>query len=105
DRGYLRHQKAWRREVAAHAPCPVAEVEADAVVPVALASVKAEWAARTIRPRLHAHLDEMLVPLAATPLARTGGEAAARGIDLADVDRLLGRLDIDRSVPPVPHLF
>jgi len=105
DRGYLRHQRDWRREVAAHAACPVVEVEADAVVPVALASSKAEWAARTIRPRIHAHLDEMLVGAPALPLLRTGGDAAARGLALDDVDGLLARLAIDRGVPPVPHLF
>ena len=34
DRGYLRHQRSWRAEVAAQARCRVVEVESDAVVPV-----------------------------------------------------------------------
>ncbi len=34
DRGYLRHQKAWRRRVAEEAKCAVFQVEADVVVPV-----------------------------------------------------------------------
>ena len=38
DRGYLRHQIAWRRHVAEEAGCRVVEVETDVVVPVAIAS-------------------------------------------------------------------
>jgi deoxyribodipyrimidine photo-lyase len=47
----------------------------------------------------------MLVASRPARLVRTGGDAGARGLDLGDVDRLLGRLAIDRAVPPVPHLF
>lgn len=52
DRGYLRHQRAWRQAVGRSAPCGVVEVEGEAVVPVAVASEKAEYAARTLRPKL-----------------------------------------------------
>jgi deoxyribodipyrimidine photo-lyase len=105
DRGYLRHQKQWRRNVAAAAGCPVIQVEADVVVPVAVASRKAEWAARTLRPRIEARLDEFLLALRPTPLARRGGAATARGLELSNVDRVLGRMRLDRAVPPVSHLF
>ena len=37
DRGYLRHQKAWREQVARAAPCEVVQVEGDVVVPVEVA--------------------------------------------------------------------
>jgi deoxyribodipyrimidine photo-lyase len=53
DRGYLRHQKAWRERVAIHAQCRVVQVETDVVVPVAVASGKREFGARTLRPKLH----------------------------------------------------
>jgi deoxyribodipyrimidine photo-lyase len=105
DRGYLRHQRRWRDAVAAGAPCPVTQVEADVVVPIAVASRKAEWAARTLRPRINARLDEFLIALRPTPLARRGGAATARGLDLRNVDRLLARMRLDRGVPPVSHLF
>jgi deoxyribodipyrimidine photo-lyase len=106
DRGYLRHQKRWRRDVAASAACPVIQVESDVVVPVAVASRKAEWGARTLRPRIAARLDEFLVALRPTPLARPGGAASlAAGLDLDDVDRVMAGLKIDRGVPPVTHLF
>ena len=56
DRGYLRHQKAWQAEVAARAPCAVVQVEGDVVVPLEVASDRAEAAARTLRPKLHRRL-------------------------------------------------
>jgi deoxyribodipyrimidine photo-lyase len=64
DRGYTRVQKQWRQHVARHAACPVVQVESDAVVPVETASEKEEYAAATIRPRLHRQLKAFLVPLA-----------------------------------------
>lgn len=105
DRGYLRHQRAWRREVAAAARCPVTEVESDAVVPVAVASSRAEVGARTLRPRLGRRLDEFLVPLQETALVTRGGAAEARGVALDDLDALLARMRVDRDVPPVSDRF
>ncbi|MGZ6273865.1 MAG: deoxyribodipyrimidine photo-lyase [Candidatus Limnocylindrales bacterium] len=58
DRGYLRHQKSWRRRVADSFDGEVVQVESDIVVPVEVASDKAEHAARTLRPRIHRHLDD-----------------------------------------------
>lgn len=68
DRGYLRHQRLWRKEIAATAPCPVVEVESDVVVPVACASGKREYAARTLRPKIEGIMDRYLVGLSPTPL-------------------------------------
>ena len=61
DRGYLRHQKTWRTQVARSASCGVVQVESDVVVPIEVVSKKAEYAARTIRPRIHQHLNDYLV--------------------------------------------
>ena len=55
DRGYLRHQKKWRAQVAREAGCRVVQVESDVVIPLAVVSDKAEYAARTIRPKIHRH--------------------------------------------------
>ena len=63
DRGYLGHQKAWRNQVALAAACTVTQVESEVVVPVELVSNKAEYAARTIRPRIHRHLTTICVAL------------------------------------------
>ncbi len=105
DRGYLRHQKQWREAVARKAGCPVVQVEGDVVVPVNTASGKAEYAARTLRPKLHRLWTHFLVELSPTPLARDSLHLGGGGLSLEDVDAVLKKLDLDRSVPPVHHLF
>ena len=105
DRGYLRHQRAWRRRIADEAPVRVVEVEGDVVVPVELASDKREYAARTIRPKLWRHVERFLVETEPRDVARRE-PALDPGDDLPRVDprdrtTTLGRLSLDRSVPIV----
>jgi deoxyribodipyrimidine photo-lyase len=102
DRGYLRHQKAWRAQVAARVPCPLVQVEGDVVVPLEVASDRAEAAARTLRPKVHKVWDEYLCRLEDAVVQhpsldlRTGST-----VDLSDLDAALDGLKVDRSVPPV----
>lgn len=105
DRGYLRHQAAWRRDVARHAPCRVVQVEADAVVPVDTASGKAEYAARTIRPKLMRLLDRCIADLPETPLRRPSLSLDTRGIALDDISRALDPLPLDRAVGAVSRFY
>ena len=98
DRGYLRHQRRWRKEVA-RCECAVVQVEGDVVVPVEVVSEKQEWAARTIRSKISLHRDDFLNPLnpirpdkSSLPLRVTGDA------DLRDPSAVLASLDIDRSV-------
>ena len=102
DRGYLRHQKFWRRRVSDSFDGEVVQVESDIVVPVEVASDKAEHAARTLRPRIHRHLDDYLVDLSPTPMARDSLGLDAEGLDLGDLDSVLSKLKLDRNVPTVP---
>ena len=101
DRGYLRIQKAWRESVAERARCRVVQVETDVVVPVESVSQKEEYAARTIRPKITGLLDDYLVPLDETPVAKPSVRMRLKGLDLKDADGLLGSLKVDRSVPRV----
>jgi deoxyribodipyrimidine photo-lyase len=105
DVGYTRHQRAWRREVAAQAPCRVFQVEGDVVVPVAVVSDKAEYAARTIRPRIQKYLETYLRPVKKVRLKHPSLEMGLQGLDLSDLNGLLGELTIDRGVPPVTRFF
>lgn len=91
DRGYLAHLREWRYHVARTASCRVVEVESDLVVPVEEASGKQEYAARTIRPKIHRRLGEFLVPLAEEEL-RVRAEQEPRGEDSSDVDGLLQKI-------------
>jgi deoxyribodipyrimidine photo-lyase len=105
DRGYLRHQKEWRRALADQAACAVFQVEGDVVVPVQAASGKAEYAARTLRPKIHRLWHAYLVPLAPTPLETDSMHLGVKGVELEDLDALLKKLKLERGVPPVHHLF
>ena len=99
DRGYSRIQKLWRRHVASRAPCPVIQVETDAVVPVETASDKEEYAAATLRPKLRRQLQNFLTPLAETPLECDSLGLRLDSFDLTDLDAALDHLDVDRTVP------
>jgi deoxyribodipyrimidine photo-lyase len=79
DAGYTRFQESWRQEVAEALDCPLLQVEADVVVPVETTSPKEEYAARTIRPRLHRHIETHLVPMTRVRLTnRSGGQFSFR---------------------------
>jgi deoxyribodipyrimidine photo-lyase len=101
DRGYLRHQREWRCRVAREAGCRVVQVESDLIVPVRVTSDKAEYAARTIRPKLHRRLDDYLKPLCTRKLAHSGQPLEGGGIDPQKIEDLLQPLKIDRGVAPV----
>ena len=105
DRGYMRPQRRWRATVAEEAGCLVTQVESDVVVPVELASGKRETAARTLRPKIHEHLEDFLVALNTTPVGKQPTNMGADGLDLSNVEALLAELEIDRSVEPVGHLY
>jgi deoxyribodipyrimidine photo-lyase len=106
DRGYTRHQRRWRDELADGATCPVHEVESDVVVPVEGASDKQEFAARTLRPKLHRQLDRFLVPVRMPRLERESLSLKIAGdVDVSDPDAALARLTVDQSVAPVPRYF
>lgn len=96
DRGYLRVQKQWRREIGRTAPCTVVQVESDAVVPVETASTKEEFAAYTIRPKINRQLDKFLVPLEQRELKTKDFMP-----DLESCVPDITKLNIDRSVSPV----
>lgn len=112
DRGYLRHQRAWRERVAAAAPCGVVEVEGDAVVPVETASDKAESMARTIRPKLLRVLDRFAAlpePVAVARRWPSGATPPGSGEDvtpsLSDPHALARRLGADERARSVSAWF
>jgi deoxyribodipyrimidine photo-lyase len=105
DRGYLRHQKAWRRQVAEESKCAVFQVEADVVVPVERASNKPEYAARTIRPKIQRQLAEFLVELPRQPVRVPLWNEKMPDLDLTDIAAFCGKLPLDRSVSPVSEFF
>lgn len=104
DRGYLRHQVAWYRQLAEQLPCPLIQIEANVVVPVEVASPKEEYAARTFRPKVQQHLGRFL-SLATQPETR----CPASGLDLmtldaSETDSLLQSLGMD-PLEELPRLI
>ena len=105
DRGYLRHQRAWRHRVGEEAPVAVVQVEGEVIVPAELASDKREHAARTLRPKLWRHAERFLVPLGRAELRHADPDLDPRDdlprADARDVAGTLAALRVDRSVGPV----
>ncbi len=105
DRGYLRHQRQWRQKVAREAGCRVVQIESDVVVPLEVVSNKAEYAARTIRPKIHRHLSNYLLEFKPTKLKKSSLQLRVSGIDLSKIDAVLKKMSLDQSVGPVSHFF
>jgi deoxyribodipyrimidine photo-lyase len=93
----LQPGRRWREEVAARLAVPMAVVDADTVVPAALFP-KEEWAPRTIRPKIHRHLEAALAPLP-EPSARIRSDVRDRRYPMS----LLADLPLDRSAGPSPR--
>ncbi len=105
DRGYLPVQREWRQALAGAAPCHVVQVESDVIVPVELASRKAEAAARTLRPRIARWRESFLVPLALRELRLSAPPFGTAGLDLANPARVLAKIPPNNGVSPVSTFF
>jgi len=98
DRGYLRNQRAWRREILEGTRVPAAVVESDAVVPVQAASDKEEYNAAALRRKLAPLLTGFLVPPERAEISLSPLAHLPSGEDFSDSGRLLRKLGISGSV-------
>jgi deoxyribodipyrimidine photo-lyase len=99
DENPLRSAERTRREAAVRLRVPFWTVDADVIVPSRLLQ-KEQYAARTIRPRIHADLPRFLLPVR-RHVARHAW-ALPRRLHRLDPDpSLLERFPVDRSVGPV----
>ena len=105
DRGYLRHQRSWRKKIAEKAPCGVVQVESDVDVPIEEVSDKAEYAAYTIRTKINRQLEAYLKDLEPRAVLHPSMSISIRGIELDNIQTVLDQLNIDGSIPPVSHFF
>lgn len=104
DRGYLRIQKRWREEAARRLKSSLIEVESDVVVPVDLASDKQEFAARTLRPKIHRLLDQFLIPLRHSRPRQSSLGMRLGGVKLSPPSHVIRSLRISRAAQPVTGL-
>ena len=101
DRGYLKIQKEWRNKAASLIDCPLIQVETDVIVPVEETSPKEEYAAATIRSKIHKKLDHFLHPVKeAHPLVESLSLDFG-SFEIDDVEKAISKLQIDRSVKKV----
>jgi deoxyribodipyrimidine photo-lyase len=98
DRGYLKIQKQWRNEAANQIDCPLIQVESDVIVPVEEASPKEEYAAATIRSKIHKKLNHFLVPLKQTDPIIDSLSLDFDFFDIEEAGKAVSKLRIDRSV-------
>jgi deoxyribodipyrimidine photo-lyase len=101
DRGHTRVQRQWRNRVAEEAGRPVIQVETNLIVPVEAATDKREYAARTLRGKIHKRLSGFLRPLTRNEPRKQSLPLHVTGMDVDDPDAACGRLKLDRSVRPV----
>jgi deoxyribodipyrimidine photo-lyase len=113
DLGYLRIQRRWREEAAEALPCQLIQVESDVIVPVEIASEKEEYAAATIRKKIHKRLYTFLRPVAPkskngelTSTSHAGIPSAGKRVPIDTLDdnemiRFLEENGADTSVKPV----
>jgi deoxyribodipyrimidine photo-lyase len=101
DRGYLKIQKKWRSNAATKMNCPLIQVETDVIVPVEETSPKEEYAAATIRSKIHKKLSHFLVPLKQRDPAVESLCFDFDSFDINDVGKAISKLHIDRGVQRV----
>lgn len=96
DRGYLRHARSAYDQLADRCKVQVVQVEDNAVVPAEVVSTKKEYAARTIRPKIHKHLDRFLEK-SKTPKVteRWSDTSQVSTVTKLDPAAMLKKLDVD----------
>jgi deoxyribodipyrimidine photo-lyase len=101
DENPMREPEQWRVRVTQRIQVPFWTVDADVVVPSRLLD-KEQYAARTIRPRIHRLLPKFLVP-AEKIEARVPWVKPRRLHSLPLEEDFMAEWTIDRSVSPVNH--
>jgi deoxyribodipyrimidine photo-lyase len=98
DADPLNEKRAWRETLLSATERPVTLVDAHNVVPVWKASGKREWAAYTIRPRIHRQLPRFLTDI---PSLVEHPRSWDVGEDEVDPASVLGSLELDSSIGEV----
>jgi len=94
----LRIKRIWKKEVAKKIKIPFYEVDAHNIVPCLFVSNKLEFAAYTIRPKIHKLLPEFLDEF---PKIKKMQNANSLTVDKIDWDKVKASLKINREVKEV----
>ena len=99
DENPLREAEQWRVRASQRLKVPLWTVDADVVVPTQLLG-REQYAARTIRPRLHALLSQFLIPVKVVK-ARVRWKKPRSVNSLSAADDFTANWSLDRSVSPL----
>ena len=91
----LRIKRQWKTRIGSKINPPLFEVDAHNIIPCLLASSKQEFAARTIRPKLHRLLPEFLREI---PRVKTHPVKWKQNVPAIDWERTLRTLKVNRDV-------
>ena len=105
DYGYLNFQKRWRQIVWDYANrhyshLSIDVVDTDLIVPVDIASNKAEYGADTLRPKLHQLYQEYRDYEGLNDILNSNMVGLDSDDELTDIDKSIEQLPIDKSVKP-----
>jgi len=107
DCGYLRHQLAWRRQIAETANCAVIQLETEVLIPVETVSKKEEYSARTIRLKINKLFDDYLIPINQNKLILDSlnwlkktkkEETEFQSLDISNIAAIKTFLNIDKTI-------
>lgn len=103
DQSSLRSGQRWRSQLGQRLKVPFEVVEANAIVPPAVASTTQQVAARTMRPRLWRQLDRFLTdyPTVNPTLAWKDDVKIADALDDQSPDIIIKKLNLRRDATPV----
>ncbi|MFA5659135.1 MAG: deoxyribodipyrimidine photo-lyase, partial [Oscillospiraceae bacterium] len=105
DGGQLRIQRKWRQEAARKIGCALFEVETNLIIPVTETSGKEEFAARTIRPKIHKKLDYYMAGMKHKKVKKDSLGLKFDEFDISDIEKATAKLKIDKSVKPVEEFI
>jgi deoxyribodipyrimidine photo-lyase len=98
DKGYMKIQKIWREKLREFIEVPLVEVESDLIVPIEIASQKEEYAAYTIRKKIHRELDEYMVEMKLPEIGKSSLTLDIFSEEVEDVEALVDKLNLGKEV-------
>lgn len=107
DRGYLRVERAWRKDAAEAVSCQMIQVESNVLVPADETSMKEEYSAATIRRKI-----ERLIPEYCLPLEKREVKLSSLSLSLdlvsipfENIEDIISDLNVNAEVPQVSSLY
>lgn len=102
ERGYLKTERLWRKEVAQAIDCRFVVVNTNTIVPVDIATDKEEYAAYTIRKKINNKIERFIDLGKLEKLKINSLRNEFKSIELNNIEQVLSNLNIDKSVKKSP---